>query len=113
MDASEEAARGLTDIETFLYREAHLSAARRRVAEFVARAPELTREQKMDIERWYLGEQRYVARMVTDHIADRVSVVEKQHHVRFGRWLRGTLAAMVLITVGMGLCVTVVLGTFA
>jgi hypothetical protein len=113
LDESEEAARGLTDIETFLYREAHLSAARRRVAEFIERAPELTREQRLDIERWYLGEQRYVARMVTDHIADRVSVVEKQHHLRFGRWLRGTMAAMALITVAMGVCVTVVLGTFA
>ncbi|MHA5050623.1 hypothetical protein [Streptomyces sp. SD15] len=99
MDASEEAARGLTDIETFLYREAHLQAAHRRVADFTARALGLTQEQKTDIERWYLEEQRYVAHMVTEHIADRISVVEEQHHIRFGRWLRGTLTAMVLITV--------------
>jgi hypothetical protein len=111
MDASEEAARGLTDIETFLYREAHLQAAHQRVADFTARAPGLTPEQKMDIERWYLKEQIYVARMVTEHIADSISVVEKQHHVRFGRWLRGTLAAMVLITAVMIGCVAVILGT--
>ncbi|MEU9289926.1 hypothetical protein AB0D57_36050 [Streptomyces sp. NPDC048275] len=99
MDASEEAARGLTDIETFLYREAHLQAAHRRVADFTARGLGLTQEQKTDIERWYLEEQRYVAHMVTEYIADRISVVEEQHHIRFGRWLRGTLTAMVLITV--------------
>src|SRR4051812_47984704 len=110
MDASEEAARGLTDIETFLYREAHLQAARQRVADFTTRAPGLSQEQKMDVERWYLDEQRYVARMVTKHIAARISVVEEQHHVRFGRWLRGTLTAMALITVAM-LCVAVILGT--
>lgn len=113
MDASEEAARGLTDIETFLYREAYLRSARQRVTAFTAREPGLTREQRLDIERWYVGEQRHVARMVTDHIAERIHVVEKQHHVRFGRWLRGTLTAMVLITVAMGLCLAAVLGTFA
>ncbi len=113
MDANEEAARGLTDIEEFLYREAHLAAARRRVADFTARAPGLTQEQKMDIERWYFEEQRYVARMVTQHIADTINVVEEQHQIRFGRWLRGTLTAMVLITLAMGLCVAVVLGTLS
>ncbi|MDX3853178.1 hypothetical protein [Streptomyces sp. AK02-01A] len=112
MNASEEAARGLTDIEEFLYWEAHLEAAHRRVADFTARAPGLTQEQKIDIERWYLEEQRYVARMVTEHIADTISVVEDDHHIRFGRWLRGTLTAMVLITAAMiGLCVAVIMGT--
>ncbi|MFJ8107675.1 hypothetical protein [Streptomyces sp. NPDC096132] len=113
MKASEEAARGLSDIEGFLYREAHLAAARRRVTDFTAREPGLTREQRTDIERWYLDEQTYVARMVTEHIAERIGVVTEQHHIRFGRWLRGTLTAMVLITMAMGLCVTVVLGTFS
>ncbi|MGW0211096.1 hypothetical protein ACWDZ8_36860 [Streptomyces sp. NPDC003233] len=110
MDVSDEAARGLTDIEAFLYEESHLQAARQRVADFTARAPGLTQEQKLDIERWYLDEQRYVARILTDHIADRISAVEEQHHVRFGRWLRGTMTAMALITVAM-LCVAVMLGT--
>jgi hypothetical protein len=67
----------------------------------------------MDIERWYFEEQRYVARMVTEHIAGSINVVEEQHHIRFGRWLRGTLTAMVLITLAMGLCVAVVLGTLS
>ncbi|MCT9078312.1 hypothetical protein [Streptomyces fulvoviolaceus] len=108
MDESEEAERGLTDIETFLYREAHLRAAHRRVADFTAREPGLTQEQKTDIERWYLEEQAYVARMVTEHTADSISEVEEQHRVRLGRWLRGTLTAMTLITVVMiGLCVVI------
>lgn len=108
MDASEEAVRGLTDIETFLFREAHLRAAHQRVADFIAREPGLTQEQKDDIERWYLQEQTYVARMVTEHIADSISVSDEQHRVRLGRWLRGTLTAMTLITVALiGLSVVV------
>ncbi|MFJ8007593.1 hypothetical protein [Streptomyces fagopyri] len=101
MDASEEAARGLTDIENFLYRESHLGAAHRRAAEFAARVPGLTRQQRADIEAWYVEEQKHVARMVTEHIADSINVVEKRHRARFGRWLRGTLAAMALITAVM------------
>lgn len=112
MDASKAAARGLNDIENFLYRQAHLEAAHRRVADFTARTEGLTDGQKRDIERWYLDEQKYVAGMVTDHIAARISVVEGQHHIRFGRWLRGTLIAMVLITAAMTMvCVAVILGT--
>ncbi|MFF4309455.1 hypothetical protein ACWCY6_25525 [Streptomyces sp. 900105755] len=109
MDTSEEAARGLTDIQDFLYQQAHLRAARRRVSAFVAREPGLTREQKADIERWYLQEQAYVAHMVTEHIAASVSAVEQRHQARFGRWLRGTLTAMLLVTAAMAVCVTVVL----
>ncbi|WP_105969009.1 hypothetical protein [Streptomyces geranii] len=109
MDAREEAARGLTDIETFLYREAHLHAAHQRVADFVGREPGLTPEQRTHIERWYLDEQTYVARMVTDHIADSIGAVHAQHRVRLGRWLRGTMIAMALITtVLVGLCVVIV-----
>jgi hypothetical protein len=109
MDTSEEAARGLTDIQDFLYQQAHLRAARQRVADFTAQEPGLTREQRTDIERWYLEEQTHVARMVTDHIAASISEVEQRHRVRFGHWLRGTLTAMILITAAMALCVTVVL----
>ncbi|MEU5599974.1 hypothetical protein [Streptomyces sp. NPDC020298] len=110
MDPSKEAERGLTDIETYLYREAHLHAARQRVAAFTARAPWLTLEQKTDIERWYLDEQKYVARMVTEHISDRIGLAQEQHQVRFRHWLRGTAIAMALITAAM-LCVAVMLGT--
>ncbi|WP_328349786.1 hypothetical protein OG828_02755 [Streptomyces sp. NBC_00457] len=109
MDAREEAERGLIDIGNFLYEEAHLQAARQRVADFTARAPGLNREQKTDIERWYLEEQAYVAHMVTEHITDSLTMVEEQHRVRIRRWLRGTLTTMTLITVTMiGLCVVIV-----
>ncbi|MGI5459955.1 hypothetical protein ACQEWB_43705 [Streptomyces sp. CA-249302] len=111
MDARDEAARGLIDIEGYLYRNAHLEAARRRVAEFTARAGELSPEQKLEIEQWYLDEQRYVARMVTEHIADSVSGVEQQHQIRIRQWLRGTLIAMVLVTLSMITCVVVVLAS--
>ncbi len=33
---------------------------------------------------------QYVARMVTDHLAENISEVQQQHRVRFMRWLRGT-----------------------
>ncbi|KIF66932.1 hypothetical protein HY68_34470 [Streptomyces sp. AcH 505] len=111
MDTSKEAARGLTAIETFLYREAHLRAARRRVTAFTTRAPGLTREQKEDIEQWYLDEQEQVARMVTEHIADSISETEERYHVSFRRWLRGTMTAMVLITLVISGLFVVALGS--
>ncbi|MCX5052195.1 MULTISPECIES: hypothetical protein [unclassified Streptomyces] len=113
MDAREEAARGLTDIEGYLYQKAHLGAAHRRVADFTARVKDLTPRQKRDIEGWYLDEQKHVARMVTDHIAERVDVLESQHQVRIRQWLRGTLTAMALITLAMIACVAVILKSSA
>lgn len=112
MDASEEAARGLSDIENFLYRLAHLQAAHRRVAAFTARMPELTQEQTSDIERWYVEEQTYVAEMVTQHIADSISATETRYRTRLTRWRRGTLAAMTLLSAAMmSLCVALMLGS--
>ncbi|HEY9327273.1 MAG TPA: hypothetical protein VIS09_03365 [Streptomyces sp.] len=98
MDTTKHAARGLADIQAYLYREAHLGAARRRVAAFTARTAGLTHRQKRDLEEWYLEEQRYVARMVTDHIADSVGAAEAAHRRRFGYWVRGTLLAMAVIS---------------
>ncbi|MDV9171207.1 hypothetical protein R6V09_13860 [Streptomyces sp. W16] len=111
MGAREEAARGLTDIEGFLYEEAHMGATRRRVADLTARVEGLTSEQKRDIERWYVDEQKHVARMVTDHIAERVDTMAAQHQLRIRQWLRGTLVAMVLVTLAMSACVVVILGS--
>ncbi|MFC4502748.1 MULTISPECIES: hypothetical protein [Streptomyces] len=82
----------------------------RRVADFTARIRGLTPDQKREIEQWYLGEQKYFARLVTDHIADRIDAAEEQHHIRIRRWLRGTLTVMVLVTVAMITCVAVTLG---
>jgi hypothetical protein len=114
MDTDKQtAARGLIDIEAYLYREAHLSAARRRLAEFTARATDFSPGQQRDLERWYLDEQQYVARMVTDHIADSISAVEKAHRIRFGRWLRGTLMAMTLISVVLFVYAALVVGMAA
>ncbi|MFI1441647.1 hypothetical protein [Streptomyces fructofermentans] len=99
MDTDKQtAARGLTDIEAYLYREAHLGAARRRLAEFTARATDFSPGQKRELERWYLDEQRHVARMVIDHIADSISAVHKVRSNRVGRWLRGTLLAMTTVS---------------
>lgn len=111
VSAREEAARGLPDIEGFLYREAHRGATYRRVAAFTARVEGLTLEQKRAIEQWYVDEQKQVARMVTDHIAERVGAMEAQHHVRIRQWLRGTLTGMVLITLTIIACVVVILGS--
>ncbi|WP_405674771.1 hypothetical protein OG848_45085 [Streptomyces canus] len=109
--AREEAARGLPNIEGFLYREAHRGATHRRVAAFTARVEGLTPEQKRNIEQWYVDEQKHVARMVTDHIAERVGAMEAQHHLRIRHWLRGTLTGMALITLAMIACVVVILGS--
>ncbi|WP_030184625.1 hypothetical protein [Streptomyces sp. NRRL S-813] len=109
MNTNKQAARGLVDLEAYLYREGHLSAARRRVAAFTAKEVGLTREQKRDIELWYLEEQKYVARMVKEY----VGAVEAVNHIRFGRWLRGTLSAMPVITVVTFVCTAVVVGSVA
>jgi hypothetical protein len=111
MTAREEAARGLPDIEGFLYEEAHLGATRRRAAGLAARVEGLTAEQRRDIGQWYVDEQRHVARMVTDHIAERVAALEAQHRVRIRHWLRGTLISMALVTLAMSACVVVILGS--
>ncbi|WP_427917306.1 hypothetical protein [Streptomyces sp. cg40] len=111
MTAREEAARGLTDIEGFLYREAHMGATHRRLADLTARVGGLTPEQQRDIRTWYTDEQRHVARMVTDHIAEQVAALEARHQARIRHWLRGTLAAMALITLAMTACVVVILGS--
>ncbi|MCW1099311.1 hypothetical protein OJ963_36470 [Streptomyces sp. RS2] len=111
MNTSKQAARGLADIQAFLYREAHLSAARRRVSAFTARAGGLTQGQRRDLERWYLEEQKYVARMVTEHIAERIGAMEAAHRLRFGRWLRGTMIAMTGIGLTIFVCTAVVVGS--
>ncbi|MGW3359276.1 hypothetical protein ACWDFL_28310 [Streptomyces bungoensis] len=81
------------------------------MADFTARATGLTLEQKAEIERWYLDEQRYVARMVTEHIADSISRTEQRQQARIGRWLRGTFTAMALITAALiVVSVVVILG---
>ncbi|MFD7436075.1 hypothetical protein [Streptomyces sp. NPDC059861] len=111
MDAREEAARGLIDMEHFLYRQAHMAAARRRVAAFLAYVPELTLEQRVRIERWYVEEQRHVARMVTGHITNALEAAQEEHELRLGRWLRGTRTSMILISLTMVLVVAVILGS--
>ncbi|MEU8712186.1 hypothetical protein [Streptomyces sp. NPDC048663] len=111
MDTDKQAAaRGLIDIEAYLYQEAHLGAARRRLAEFIARADDFSPAQKDELERWYLDEQRYVARMVTDHIAGSISAAEEMHRVRLGRWLRGTLIGMALALVVVIACTALLVG---
>lgn len=108
MDTREEAARGLIDIESYLYRRSHAGEARRRVAGFTARVEGLTREQQREIEQWYVAEQLYVARMVTDHIAARIHIVE-EHRSQTWRRLRATLATMALLTFAVVVCVVVAL----
>ncbi|WP_329528400.1 hypothetical protein [Streptomyces sp. NBC_01462] len=111
MNTNEQAARGLVDIEAYLYRAAHLGAARQRVAAFTARTDGLTHEQRRAIELWYLDEQVGVARMVTDHIADSVGAAEAANRIRFRRWLRGTLISMVVITMVTFVCTAMVVGS--
>ncbi|MBW8699133.1 hypothetical protein MBT84_05990 [Streptomyces sp. MBT84] len=111
MNTNEQAARGLVEIEGYLHRAAHLGVARRRVAAFTARTDGLTHEQRRAIELWYIEEQQWVARMVTDHIADSVGAAEAANRVRFRRWLRGTLICMVVITMATIVCTAVVVGS--
>ncbi|MFD7875272.1 hypothetical protein ACFV5G_14400 [Streptomyces sp. NPDC059766] len=93
------AARGLIDVKAYLYRQAHLGAARRRLAEFTARAADFSPGRKPDPERFHLDGQPDVARTVADHIVDGIRASEQMQRIRSGRWLRGTLMAMELIGV--------------
>ncbi|MFJ6392625.1 hypothetical protein ACIQJT_34060 [Streptomyces sp. NPDC091972] len=98
MSTDEQAARGLADLEAYLYQEAHLSAARLRVAAFLAQSTGLSHRQMRDIEEWYLDEQRYVAGTVTQHIADSIAQADSARHRSALRWMRWLLIAVTALT---------------
>ncbi|WP_409468811.1 hypothetical protein [Streptomyces sp. HC307] len=105
VDASDEAARGLTDIEGFLFWEAHRRTAQSRAAEFAARVAGLSEGQKAEIERWYVEEQIRVCRMVAHHITEHITAVEDHHAKRYARLRRSAYMATTLIIMMMlGLC---------
>ncbi|WP_351231550.1 hypothetical protein [Streptomyces sp. NPDC002133] len=112
MDASNEAACGLTDIEGFLYWEAHRSTAHGRAAELAARVTGLSEGQRAEIERWYVEEQMRVSRKMKQHITDHFTAVEGQFAERYAQLRRGIYVATTCITTLMlGLCIAIVLGT--
>ncbi|MCL6674010.1 hypothetical protein [Streptomyces panaciradicis] len=111
MSTDEQAAQGLADLEAYLYQEAHLSAARLRVAAFLAQSDGLSHRQKRDIEEWYLDEQRYVARTVTQHIADTITQADSARHRSFLRWMRGLLIAVTALTLLTFVGTVLLLGT--
>ncbi|MFJ6632294.1 hypothetical protein ACIQMR_12965 [Streptomyces sp. NPDC091376] len=112
MDTADEAARGLTDIEGFLYWEAHRRSAHHRAAEFVARVTGLSEGQKAEIEWWYVEEQIRVSRRMTQHMAAHFTAVEKHHAKRYAQLRRGVYGATTLIALSMlSLCIAVILGT--
>ncbi|MGY4923687.1 hypothetical protein [Streptomyces sp. 900105755] len=98
MSTDEQAARGLADLEAYLYREAHLSAARLRVAAFLAQSAGLSHRQKRDIEEWYLDEQKYVAGTVTQHIADSIAQAHSARHRSNLWWMLWLLIAVTALT---------------
>ncbi|MGP4084874.1 hypothetical protein [Streptomyces sp. KR55] len=111
MNASDEAARGLTDIEGFLFREAHRRSAQSRAAEFAARVAGLSEAQKAEIEWWYVEEQIRVCRMMTQHITDHIKAVEDHHAKRYAQLRRSAYMATTLITMMMlGLCSAMIIG---
>ncbi|MFD7439341.1 hypothetical protein [Streptomyces sp. NPDC059861] len=83
MDSSNEAERGLTDIEGFLYWEAHRRTAYCRATDFVSRVTGLSETQKAEIESWYVREQLRVCRSITRHITDHITAVEEHHAKRY------------------------------
>ncbi|GEC10588.1 hypothetical protein SSP24_82430 [Streptomyces spinoverrucosus] len=111
MDAGHEAARGLTEIEGFLFWEAHRRTAQSRAAEFASRLPGLSEGQKAEIEWWYVEDQIQLSRMMTRHITDHVTAVEDHHAKRYAQLRRSAYAATTLLTVMMfGLCSAMITG---
>ncbi|WP_028803985.1 hypothetical protein [Streptomyces sp. 142MFCol3.1] len=112
MDASDEAARGLTDIEGFLYWEAHRRTAHCRAAEFAARVTGLSERQRAEIEWWYVEEQICMCRKMTQHMTDHITAVEEHHAKRYAQLRRAVYGAATVITAVMfGLCIAVLVGT--
>ncbi|MGW1886625.1 hypothetical protein [Streptomyces sp. NPDC001970] len=112
MDASDEAARGLTDIEGFLYWEAHRCTAHCRAAALTARVTGLSEGQKAEIEWWYVEEQMRVSRKMKQHITDHFTAVEGNFAKRYAQLRRGACVATTFVTMVMlGLCISVILGT--
>ncbi|MGW1545035.1 hypothetical protein ACWCPM_33305 [Streptomyces sp. NPDC002309] len=98
MDASNEAARGLTDIEGYLYWEAYRRTAHRRATDLVGRVTGLNEQQKAEIEWWYVQEQLWVGRSMSQHLTDHITAVEDHHAKRYARLRRGVRGATALST---------------
>ncbi|MGW0812238.1 hypothetical protein ACWD00_03085 [Streptomyces viridiviolaceus] len=114
MDASDEAALGLHQIEGFLRLEAGRREAHRKARDFARELPGFTTDQRMVIEEAYAREEVENSRRVAEQIAERVGQVRARYEVRHRRFARETAAVMAVITTGLiGLCVAVILGTAA
>ncbi|NDZ72775.1 hypothetical protein G3I36_17205 [Streptomyces sp. SID10362] len=110
MDAKDEAERGLTVIQDYLYWDSHRRAAHRRAAEFAAHVPGLSEGQKTDLEWWYVEEQIRVSRAIAHHLTDQITMVEARHTRRYARLRRtsGVVLAVLTVTV-IALLVSLVL----
>ncbi|MEU8731087.1 MULTISPECIES: hypothetical protein [Streptomyces] len=94
MDAKDEAERGLTVIQDYLYWDSHRRAAHHRAAEFAAHVPGLSEEQKTDLEWWYVEEQIRVSRAIAHHLTEQITMVEARHARRYARLRRMSRAAL-------------------
>ncbi|MEW2079162.1 MULTISPECIES: hypothetical protein [unclassified Streptomyces] len=98
MDAKDEAERGLTVIQDYLYWESHRRAAHHRAADLAARVPGLSEEQKTDLEWWYVEEQIRISRTIAHHLTDQIAMVEARHTRRYARLRRAARVALALLT---------------
>ncbi|SCF65035.1 hypothetical protein [Streptomyces sp. Ncost-T10-10d] len=114
MDANDEAALGLHQIEGFLHWEANRHEAQCRARDFAWELPGLTHDQRLMVEEAYAHKEMENARQGTQHIAERIGQVEAQYTARHRRFVRDTAVAMGVITMALiGLCIAVILGTAA
>ncbi|MFG2544188.1 hypothetical protein ACGFOM_17290 [Streptomyces sp. NPDC048594] len=110
MDAKDEAERGLTVIQDYLYWDSHRRAAHHRAAEFAAHVAGLSAEQKTDLEWWYVEEQIRVSRAIAQHLTEQITIVEARHTRRYVRLRRTSRVALaVLATTVIVLLVSLVL----
>lgn len=97
MDAKDEAERGLTVIQDYLYWDSHRRAAHHRAAEFAAHVPGLSEEQKTDLEWWYVEEQIRVSRAIAHHLTEQITMVEARHARRYARLRRMSRVALAVL----------------
>ncbi|MFE0853364.1 hypothetical protein [Streptomyces mutabilis] len=97
MDAKDEAERGLTVIQDYLYWDSHRRAAHRRAAELAVHVPGLSEEQKTDLEWWYVEEQIRVSRAIAHHLTEQITMVEARHARRYARLRRMSRVALAVL----------------
>lgn len=99
VEADEESARGLAQVEGYLLWNAEVEEARRRAGRFTEQLPWLTTAQREDVERVYVADRVALCRESLTRVADRAVELRGEYTARYGR-LRARCVAASVVAVG-------------